>query len=247
MAGRGGGATGGTTETLELLSTGTVEVLGLLPYSSNYVFLARVCGGGAESLAVYKPRRGERPLWDFPRGTLAAREVCAFLVSEASGWGLVPPTVLRKGAPLGRGSLQEFIEHDPERHYFTLLEERPHDFEAFAALDVVINNADRKAGHVLEDAGGKLWSVDHGVTFHPDPKLRTVIWAFAGRPLGEEARSGLESVASALGDGGGLGGELGGLLSATEARAAQRRTEALLSAGRYPSPESDHHLPWPLV
>ncbi|HYZ46648.1 MAG TPA: hypothetical protein VE712_03195, partial [Actinomycetota bacterium] len=159
--------------TLRLLSSGDVEVLSLLPYSSNYVFLARVRNEETDALAVYKPRRGERPLWDFPRGTLAAREVAAFLVSEAAGWGKVPPTVLRADAPLGVGSLQLFIEHDPERHYFTLMEERAEDLVAFAAFDVVINNADRKSGHVLEDADGRLWAVDHGVTFHPHDKLRT--------------------------------------------------------------------------
>ncbi|MDQ4058179.1 MAG: hypothetical protein M3124_03545, partial [Actinomycetota bacterium] len=195
----------------------------------------------------YKPRRGERPLWDFPRGTLAAREVAAFLVSEASGWGLVPPTVLRHDAPLGEGSLQVFIEHDPERHYFTLAEERPHDFEVFVALDVVINNADRKAGHVLEDEGGRLWAVDHGVTFHRDPKLRTVIWALAGDPLGGRARPGLETLTAALADGNGLGGELAELLSPSEARATLGRAQSLLSAGCFPSPNSDHHLPWPLI
>jgi hypothetical protein len=120
-------------ETLELLAEGEVEVLGLLPYSSNYVFLARVEKDGTETLAVYKPTRGERPLWDFPSGTLAAREAAAFVVSHAGGWNLVPPTVLRNDAPLGAGSLQLFIEHDPERHFFTLAEERLPDLVSFAA------------------------------------------------------------------------------------------------------------------
>ncbi|MFN2526684.1 MAG: SCO1664 family protein, partial [Actinomycetota bacterium] len=175
---------GNATEVL--LATGDVEVLGRLPYSSNYTFLARVTGPSSERLAVYKPRQGETPLWDFRQGTLAARELAAFRVSEAAGWGIVPPTVLRSDAPLGEGSLQVFIEHDPDRHYFALMEERREEFARFAAFDVVVNNADRKAGHVLEDGSGRLWGVDHGVTFHVEPKLRTVIWAFAGESLGDQ-------------------------------------------------------------
>jgi uncharacterized repeat protein (TIGR03843 family) len=235
-------------ETLGLLESGDVEVLGLLPYSSNYVFLAKVKSGESETLAVYKPTRGERPLWDFPRGTLAAREVAAFLVSRASGWNLVPPTVLRSDAPLGAGSLQLFIEHDPERHFFVLAEERLADLIAFAAFDVVINNADRKAGHVIEDEGGRLWAVDHGLSFNVEPKLRTVIWTFANEPVDPEVRSRLLCLRGLLADRGGLATELAALLSPAEARATLRRVEDFLAAARYPYPDVDrHHLPWPLV
>jgi hypothetical protein len=234
-------------DTLELLSTGDLEVLGHIPYSSNYVFLARARGGGSDELAIYKPRRGERPLWDFPRGTLAAREVAAYLVSEAAGWALVPPTVLRRAAPLGSGSLQLFIDHDPERHYFTLLETRLEEFAVFAAFDVVVNNADRKAGHVLEDADGKLWGVDHGVTFHVEDKLRTVIWHLSGCPLPPDAVAGLKRLRAALGADGALGNELERLLSPREIEAARRRVEGLLAEGRLPHPAHDHHLPWPLI
>src|SRR5918911_1042057 len=149
------------TDSRGLLERGDVEVLGLLPYSSNYTFLGRVRHDEDETFAVYKPARGERPLWDFPPATLAAREVATFLVSEVGGWGIVPTTVLRGDAPLGPGSLQVFIEHDPDLHYLNLMQERPDEFRFFAALDAVVNNADRKAGHVLEDAHGKLWAVDH--------------------------------------------------------------------------------------
>jgi uncharacterized repeat protein (TIGR03843 family) len=235
-------------ETLELLETGDVEVLGLLPYSSNYVFLAKVRTQESEALAVYKPTRGERPLWDFPTGTLAAREVAAFLVSRASGWDLVPPTVLRSDAPLGAGSLQLFIEHDPERHFFVLADERLSDLTAFAAFDVVINNADRKAGHVIEDENGRLWAVDHGLAFSVEPKLRTVIWTFANDQVDTEVRSRLLCLHGLLADGGGLADELATLLSPPEARAALRRVEAFLATARYPYPDADHHhLPWPLV
>jgi uncharacterized repeat protein (TIGR03843 family) len=232
---------------LDLLATGEIEVLGLLPYSSNYVFLAKVCKAGSEAHAIYKPRRGERPLWDFPQGTLAAREVAAFRLSEAGGWNIVPPTVLRPDGPLGAGSLQLFIEHDPERHYFALLDERPKEFVTFAAFDVVINNADRKGGHVLEDESGRLWGVDHGVTFHAQEKLRTVIWHLAGQPLGAGTVELVTRTGAALRRSDGLGGELSRLLSKRETAATIMRVERLLAIGKLPSPGSDYHLPWPLV
>ncbi|HEV2757488.1 MAG TPA: SCO1664 family protein [Actinomycetota bacterium] len=231
-------------QTLELLRTGDVEVLGLLPYSSNYTFLTRVA---EDTLAVYKPRRGERPLWDFPHGSLAGREVAAYLVSEAAGWGIVPPTVLREDAPLGPGSLQLFVEHDPERHYFVIMEERSEDLVPFAAFDVVVNNADRKSGHVIEDPSGRLWAVDHGVTFHPDDKLRTVIWAYAGLPLDRKTISELETLGAALAEPGGLSDRLEELLTPAEVAATLGRTETLLVEGRFPGPPADRPLPWPLV
>ncbi len=232
---------------LEVLHNGTVEVLGLLPYSSNYTMLARVGVGSDETLAVYKPCKGERPLWDFPRGTLAAREVAAYKISEAAGWGFVPPTVLRRDAPLGEGSLQLFIEHDPDRHYFALMEERLEDFPCVAAFDAVINNADRKSGHILEGAGGRLWAVDHGLSFHVAPKLRTVIWAFADEPFGDELRAQLERLGARLAHQGGLGGVLARLLSPREAAATLARVESLLIEDQFPSPGDDRPLPWPLI
>jgi uncharacterized repeat protein (TIGR03843 family) len=230
--------------TLELLRTGEIEVLGLLPYSSNYTFLARL---GPETLAVYKPRRGERPLWDFPHGSLAGREVAAYFVSEAAGWHIVPPTVLREDAPLGPGSLQLFVEHDPERHYFVMMEERAEDLVKFAAFDVVVNNADRKSGHVIEDSSGRLWAVDHGVTFHLEDKLRTVIWAYAGLPLDPKTTAALETLGAALAEPGGLGAQLSEVLTEAEVAATLARVESLLVEGRFPPPPADRPLPWPLV
>ncbi len=234
------------SEVLGVLESGQVEVLGRLPYSSNYVFLVQVGLGGALVPAVYKPRRGERPLWDFPPGTLAAREVAAYLVGDAGGFGFVPPTVLRGDAPLGAGSLQLFIEHDPNRHYFVLVEEREADFPSLAAFDVVINNADRKAGHVIEDAAGELWAVDHGLAFNADDKLRTVIWEFAGDPLQNDVKDKLLALRHAL-LAGGLRDRLAELLSVGEAAATLARTEALLADARFPVPESQYRLPWPLI
>jgi uncharacterized repeat protein (TIGR03843 family) len=230
-----------------VLEKGEVEVLGLLPYSSNYTFLARLRRDGSETYAVYKPNRGERPLWDFPGGSLAAREVATFRVSEVTGWHIVPPTVLRDEAPLGPGSLQLFIEHDPEIHYLTLMQHRLEDFRVFAALDIVVNNADRKAGHVLEDAEGRVWAVDHGLTFHVEPKLRTVIWQFAEEPLGERLRRQLDDLGTRLSTTGGLGDELSQLLSPAESAATLARVETLLLEDRFPAPGFDRPLPWPLI
>ena len=221
-------------------------MLGLIPYSSNYTFLVEVTLDERSINAVYKPRRGERPLWDFPDGTLAARETAAWLVSEES-WRMVPPTVLRDDCPLGPGSLQLFIPHDPDRHYFVLMDDRLEELANFAAFDAVVNNADRKAGHVIEDANGRLWAVDHGLTFHVEPKLRTVIWAFAEEPLTPDLRSTLEGLGAALADASGLGGLLSELLSPEEAAATLERVETLLVEDRFPAPQGPRPLPWPLI
>lgn len=231
----------------EILASGEIEVLGRLPYSSNYVFLTKLTLDGDELHAVYKPARGERPLWDFPHGTLAGREVAAFHVSEAGGFDLVPPTVLRADGPLGAGSFQLFIDHDPNRHYFVLVHERPDEMAAFAAFDIVINNADRKGGHVIEGPEGHLWGVDHGLSFHVEPKLRTVVWAFAGEPLPEEVRRRLLVVRAALAREDGLAAKLGELLSPDEVTETAARVEVLLASGTYPEPEGPFHMPWPLV
>ena len=232
---------------VHLLESGPVEVLGLLPYSSNYTFLARVGTEADSALAVYKPRRGEQPLWDFPTGTLASREVAAYLVSEAAGWGLVPPTVLRQDGPLGPGALQLFVEHDPERHYLVLMEERRADLAVFAAFDIVINNADRKSGHVLEDSAGRLWAVDHGLTFHSEPKLRTVIWTYAGEAIAPGLLDSISRLVEALSPDAELGKAIEHLLGDEERAATQARTEGLLAVQRFPEPTTDRPLPWPLV
>jgi uncharacterized repeat protein (TIGR03843 family) len=234
-------------DALTILREGQMEILGLLPYSSNYTFLARVKVENEQLLAVYKPRQGERPLWDFPPGSLAAREVAAYRVSEEAGWNIVPPTVLRPDAPMGEGSLQLFVEHDPERHYFVLMDEYRDELTAFAAFDVVANNADRKAGHVLEDPHRKLWAVDHGVTFHAEAKLRTVIWDYAEEPLPDGVHRALERLRGSLSDEARLGGELARLLTPAESSATLQRVEALLARKRFPSPGSERPVPWPLI
>lgn len=243
-------------DVLQLLQNGTIVIEGLLPWSSNYAFLVRVCDGPDEIGAVYKPQRGERPLWDFPQGSLCYRELAAFIVSEALAWHIVPPTVLREGQH-GLGSIQLFIDHDPTRHYFTI--EGDTNFQPqlqqIALLDILINNADRKAGHVLiqeseqgEDADARLWGIDHGICFHVDPKLRTVIWEFAGTPIPSPMKGRLEMMQARLEDEtDDLPTALGQLLSPSEVEALSSRLRRLINRNTFPKPGSGRHYPWPPV
>ncbi|MCW5876004.1 MAG: SCO1664 family protein [Anaerolineales bacterium] len=234
---------------IAILQSGEFNITGQFTWGSNYTFLVEVaqpCGGPLE--AVYKPQRGERPLWDFPEDSLAGREVAAWLVSEALGWGLVPPTVFRQEGPLGPGSLQLRIEHDPEQHYFTFDAATRERLRPAAAFDVLINNADRKGGHILLDPAGELWLIDHGISFHAEPKLRTVIWDFAAEPLPAEVAAGLQRLAAPLAPGGKLRAALAAYLSEEELAALEARCAALLAEGRYPAqPDDRHSVPWPPV
>ncbi len=226
---------------LTLLRSGEIEVKGRLPWSSNATFLAQVCLDDASGLAVYKPLRGERPLWDYPEG-LYRREVAAYLVSEALGWGLVPETVVRDG-PLGPGSLQRFVDADFAEHYFTLLE-RPEHHDALKAVctfDLVINNGDRKSGHCLLAEDGRLWAIDHGLCLHIDPKLRTVIWDFAGQPVPEDLLEALARLAASPPS------SLAGLVRTGEIEALAARAAALLRRPVFPPVRSPRAYPWPLV
>jgi hypothetical protein len=230
-------------EALPLLERTGLEILGLLPRSSNYTFLARATDAD-DVLVVYKPRAGEAPLWDFPDGTLCQREVAAYLVSKAIGWPNVPPTILRDG-PEGVGSVQLFVPFDPDQHYFTLAETRLDDFRVVAAFDAIVNNGDRKAGHCLRSQEGDIFVVDHGVCFHQAPKLRSVIWEFAGEPLDDHVVAGMRRLLERLR--GNLGAELAPLLSRPELGAIEARTERLLRGGCYPSPGPGRPYPWPVV
>ena len=196
---------------------------------------------------MYKPVLGARPLHDFDVRTLPQREVAAYLVSEALGWGLVPGTVLRDDAPLGRGSLQLFVEHDPREHYFTLLPGREPEFRRLAVFDMLANNADRKSGHCLLDEDGRVWAIDNGLTFHIEFKLRTVIWDFAGEPIPATERRAAAALAAELGARGPVHSALGNLLTPREMRALQRRAEAVSRPGNFPAPYSGWSFPWPLV
>jgi uncharacterized repeat protein (TIGR03843 family) len=227
------------------LAEGDVELLGRIPWASNATLLARVRHRELEGLAVYKPVRGERPLWDFPSGTLYRREVAAYLVSEQLGWGLVPPTLVREG-PLGVGSLQLYVDADAEVTAFELLADGNATLPRIAAFDVAINNADRKAGHCLLAEDQRVWAIDHGVCFHEEPKLRTVLWDLAGRQLEAADVADLEALAAAA-TGGELGERLAELLAAEEVAALAQRSLALASKGRLPAPRSGRAYPWPLV
>jgi hypothetical protein len=234
----------GSAEERELLAGGEVELLGRMPWSSNATFLVKLEHAGVESLAIYKPRKGERPLWDFPRGTLCQREVAAHLVSEALGWEIVPRTILRDG-PAGEGMVQRFVDHDPEEHFFTLRERFGDVFRRFALFDVVINNADRKSGHCLRDRSDHLWGIDHGVSFHAAVKLRTVIWDYEGEPIAPGDLAGLQRLGACLD--GDLARTLTKLLSSAERQALRDRLEWLLDGGVFPQPLTDYPYPWPMV
>ena len=228
--------------TVELLSRGEVAVRGRMPWSSNATFLVEVRLEAAAAHAVYKPGRGERPLWDFPRG-LFRREVAAYLLSEALGWGLVPLTVEREG-PLGAGSLQLFVAADFEQHYFTL-HEKPEHHEALrriCAFDLLANSADRKSGHCLLGPDGRVYAVDNGLSFHVDPKLRTVIWEFGGEPIPPAILGDVRRLVE-----GGLPRPLSQLLQPAERKALRARAAGLLADRHFPTDESGQRYPWPLV
>lgn len=232
---------------IQLLEQGEIETEGLLPWGSNYTFLVRVCHDSEINNAVYKPRKGERPLWDFARGTLCQRERAAYLISEALNWELVPPTVIRSG-PHGPGSLQLFIEHDPEQHYFTFEGRYRPQLQRVCLFDILINNADRKSGHVLLGEEERLWAIDHGVCFHADNKLRTVIWEFAAEPVPSELLSDLSNLLTRLSDRSDpLVSELGNLLSEVEIKALADRVRKLIRMANFPEPGPGRHYPWPPV
>jgi uncharacterized repeat protein (TIGR03843 family) len=259
-------------DALQLLSRGTIEVEGRLVDASNTTLRAEITLDGLTRRCVYTPVQGERPLWDFPDGTLAGREVSAFLVSQATGWGLVPPTILRDG-PLGPGACQLWIDepedtealigfvpaYDVPEGWIPVASARDEDGDAFAlahaddprlarlaVLDAVINNADRKGGHVLYAPDGRIHGVDHGVSFHVENKLRTVLWGWTGSDLPAEAREMLERLADLLT--GSLGEQLDEHLTISEVAQTRKRVRRLLRTGKYPKPPEEWPaVPWPPV
>ncbi|MEV6618898.1 SCO1664 family protein [Streptomyces sp. NPDC051051] len=257
----------------DLLARGELTVRGRIREASNAALYCTVAHEGREAACVYKPVAGERPLWDFPDGTLAQREVAAYAVSEATGWGLVPPTVLRDG-PYGEGMCQLWIEVFPQAELLALVDaEEPEPgwraigfaetgegrtallvhadderLRRLAVLDAVINNADRKGGHLLPTADGRLYGIDHGVTFNAEDKLRTLLWGWAGEPLTGEAVEVLKGLQGALEEGGALAATLAALVTPAEVDATRARVGALLESGRHPEPGGDWPaIPWPPV
>ena len=236
-------APAGDERVLSVLADGEVEIVARIVPSSNLALLVEVTSPEGRLDAVYKPEAGERPLWDFAPG-LHRREVAAYLVSDWLGWDLVPPTVAREDAPAGVGSVQLYIESAPADHYFTLFRGAPEtmaDLRALAVFDVVVNNADRKSGHVLRGTDGRISGIDHGLCFAAEDKLRTVIWDFAGEPIPEDLLSGL---APLLSDG---PAGLEELIDEAELDALRARVRRLLRTGVFPVDRGGRRVPWPLV
>lgn len=226
----------------DALTHGDIDIVGRMPDSSNATFLVTIAHGDVNMQAIYKPLRGERPLWDFEPG-LHRREVAAFLLSEALGLGLVPITILRDG-PFGEGSVQFFVESDTREHYFSMFEERPelHDrLREFAIFDFVANNTDRKSGHCLLGLDGTVWGIDHGVCFSADFKLRTVIWEFGGEPIPQYLLTAIAPIATTVPL------HIAALLSDDEVHALQERVQWLLDHPEFPVDNSGRRYPWPIV
>ena len=213
-----------------------------MPGSSNAIFLVELACDGTTALAVYKPERGERPLWDFPAG-LFRREVAAYRLSEALAWDLVPPTIERDG-PYGAGSFQLFVAADFSQHYFTLREDAAHGdrLRRICLFDLVANNADRKAGHCLLGPDGRIYAIDNALTFHAEPKLRTVIWDFGGDPIDAALLTDVRRLVRA-----GVPSSLAALLDECEREALLARSRHLMHARRFPRDDSGHRYPWPLI
>lgn len=234
---------------LAALQGGELTLQGQFLHGSNYTFLSQVACGEQEVIpAVYKPTRGEQPLWDFPAGTLAKREVAAFVLSEALGWDLVPPTVYRDDGPLGPGSAQQYVDHDPNKHYFSFNSEDIQRLRPTVVFDLLANNADRKGGHILLDSGQHIWLIDHGVCFHEEEKLRTVVWDFAGERIPPELLEDVRRVERELEPECDLRAELLPFLRNAEIRAMQRRARLIGSIKQFPpQPDNRRAYPWPPV
>jgi uncharacterized repeat protein (TIGR03843 family) len=232
------------------LQKGKIELHGQFMLGSNYTFLVNVHYRQKTVQAVYKPQRGEQPLWDFPESTLAMREVAAYRVSQFLGWGLVPYTILRHRAPYGAGSVQEFIDYDPNYHYFTFTPEDRAALRPTCLFDLLINNADRKGSHILRGhATKRLHLIDHGLCFHVEDKLRTVIWEFSGQPIAPSLLTDLARLYGALTDPAAeLVTDLLTLLAPEEITALARRAQTLLETPIYPFPPANRrHFPYPLI
>ncbi|MFI8518172.1 SCO1664 family protein [Streptomyces sp. NPDC085481] len=259
--------------TVDLLAKGELTVRGQVREASNAVLFCSVAYEGERADCVYKPVAGEQPLWDFPDGTLAQREVAAYELSEATGWGLVPPTVLREG-PYGEGMVQLWVEADPSASLLALVEDEDAgegwkpvgpaqvaedrtallvhadtpELRRLAVLDAVINNGDRKGGHLLPAPDGRLYGIDHGVSFHVDDKLRTLLWGWAGEELTEEAAAVIDRLGGLLAPGTPLAERLAGLLTAAEVDALRERVAVLRRTRRHPVPSGQWPaIPWPPV
>jgi hypothetical protein len=233
----------------DILREAEVEDAGLLAAGSNYVYLLKLRHPDAgEGYAVYKPQKGEAPLSDFPDGTLYQREVAAYVVSEALGWGLVPPTIERAdGLEAGIGALQLFIEHDPAQNYFTLKDGREAEIQRIAVFDWLTNNADRKGGHCLLDGDGRIWCIDQGLTFHSENKLRTVIWDFQGQSVPPDLAETVCGLATRLESDADLRNRLQSLIAPDEYEKLLERIALIDRVRIFPSPPAYRPYPWPMI
>jgi uncharacterized repeat protein (TIGR03843 family) len=218
-------------------------------YSSNYVYLAQLCVGETALAAVYKPRRGENPLWDFPDGTLYRREVAAYRLARLLDWPIVPPTVVREEGPQGEGSLQLYIRHDPKSHFFVQREEPElvPQLKRLAVFDYLANNADRKGGHCLLDEDGHIWGIDHGLCFHDVYKMRTVIWDWAEERIPKQFLEDVDTLRSMLLAADDAVLPLADLLAPAEVTALIQRATRLLQTRSFPAPGPHRSYPWPMV
>jgi uncharacterized repeat protein (TIGR03843 family) len=228
------------------LRSWTIEQCQLVPWGSNYTFavvLRDPVGACDDQIGIYKPRAGEAPLWDFPPGSLYQREHAAFLLSRALGWRFIPETVIRDG-PHGIGTVQRYVEPEPDVHYFNIREQlREHrdELQRVALFDLLTNNADRKAGHCFRGKhDGRIWGIDHGLTFNVQPKLRTVIWEFCGEPIADEL---LERVLAVATDDQ-LVAPLRRYLEPLEIQALRGRAERIVDAGIFPQLNSRRNIPY---
>ena len=223
----------------EIICNGEIVSCELAPVGSNYTFLVQLQLGDDTSLGIYKPRDGESPLWDFPRGTLYKREYAAYLLSQILGWDFIPFTIIRDG-PYGIGTVQRFVEHDPKQNYYTLTDHSAAQLKTIACFDLIANSTDRKPNHLILDVGGKLWSIDHGLTFHADTKIRTVIWDFSGESIPKQLLSDLRNLGVQLQNPQGRVNELLQQLQSEEATALERRIDWILTEGAYPGLPDRH-------
>jgi uncharacterized repeat protein (TIGR03843 family) len=235
-----------TKELCNLVARGRILECELIPWGSNYTFLVTMdVGQELPMLGVYKPRRGEAPLWDFPDGTLYKREYAAFLLSEALRWRLVPPTVIREG-PKGIGTVQFYVHHRQEdADYFVLREQHVREVQTLAVFDMIANNTDRKAGHCIRGEDGRIWGIDHGLTFHPHPKLRTVIWDFSGERIPERLVRDIRRVCQELEAQQGLASSFDKLLLPIEVEALIGRMQYVVAHPEFPSLQTRRGVPWP--
>jgi hypothetical protein len=234
-------------EALPYLESGDIIGGYRMPWGSNYTFVVFIkVNDGQHIRAIYKPRDGERPLYDFPQGTLYKREYATYVLSRALGWPDVPQTLIRQG-PYGVGSMQQFVPCDYNLTYFDFVEERADALQKFAVFDLIVNNADRKAGHCLLGEEGRIWSIDHGLTFHPQFKLRTVMLEFWGRPIPEPVLADLKALGRSLNTQSGVCERLYELISPVEMDALNRRVDALLQNPILPKLDPYSNVPWPWV